>query len=236
MDNAAKLCFADQMRSAREAAIKDGEAFDVVIHAVERLGSFLHGKQENLGAYKNDLNALIEASDVASVTPFSVLFKMVKDARNDALHQGAFARHLTVHSIELALCLEGALRNGMPAIVENYMVRNPTCAELWQPVSMIRQQMLANSFSFMPVKTQSGWRLVSDSHLAVYLRNDPDRRKERMARRLDDSEIELGPAKFVSEADQLADAAKVVVSGPALVHHRENQEILVGILTAFDLL
>src|SRR5262249_32601868 len=151
MEDAAALSFADQLRGAREAAIKDGEAFDVVIHAAERLGSFLNGAIGDLGKYEDKLAELFQESDNnGPITPFSLLFDLVRDARNDALHQGAFARHLTVHAIELALRLEDALRKRLPAIVENYMVRNPVCAELWQPISLIRQQMLANSFSFMP--------------------------------------------------------------------------------------
>ena len=48
---------------------------------------------------------------MAALTPFSRLYDLVQDARNDALHQGAFARHLTIHAIGLALILEDALRS-----------------------------------------------------------------------------------------------------------------------------
>jgi hypothetical protein len=238
IESAAVLNFADQLRSAREAAIRDGEAFDVVIHATERLGSFLNGAIGDLGRYEEKLAGLcLESEDNVFITPFSLLFDLVKDARNDALHQGAFARHLTAHAIELALRLEDALRNRLPAIVENYMVRNPTCAEFWQPIGLIRQQMLANSFSFMPVKAEDGqWRLLSDATLAVYLRENADERKKRMARRLKESGIDLNPATFVSEKAGLAEAALIVANGPLLVHHEDDPMILVGILTAFDLL
>ena len=55
------LAFADQLRSAREVALKDAEAFDAIIHAVERLGSFLTGKILDLGKYKKELEKLSDA-------------------------------------------------------------------------------------------------------------------------------------------------------------------------------
>lgn len=179
IESAASLNFADQLRSAREAAIRDGEAFEVVVYTIERLGSFLKGSIADLGTYEQELSALVGSqNEPESFTPFPLLFDLVREARNDALHQGAFARHLTIHAIELALRLEDALRQQLPAIVENYMVRNPTCAELWQPVSLIRQQMLANAFSFMPVETGRGqWSLLSDADLAKYLTENRSERK-----------------------------------------------------------
>jgi hypothetical protein len=241
IESAAALNFANQLRSAREAAIKDGEAFDVVIHAIERLGSFLlKCARGALGKYEKDLADLCGASTDDTITPFSRLFESVRDARNDALHQGAFARHLTFNAIELAVHLEDALRMKLTAIVKNYMVRNPTVAEPWQPISLIRQQMLANSFSFMPVKFEDRpWQLLSDINMALYLRiNDEDERKKRMAKPLRDSadEITLDPAPFVCENESLGEAALKVAKGPALVHHESDPNIVVGILTAFDLL
>jgi hypothetical protein len=52
MDRNAAITFSDQLREAREDALRDAEAFDGIIHAVERLGSFLRGKITHLGDYK----------------------------------------------------------------------------------------------------------------------------------------------------------------------------------------
>lgn len=140
MERAAALAFADQLRSAREAALRDAEAFDAIIHAVERLGSFLTQSVGHLGRYETELSKLAASSAMAEEVPrrfrgvlasFPQLFDLVRDARNDALHQGAFARHLTGHAIELALILENALRSSETPLVSDYMVRNPVCAALW---------------------------------------------------------------------------------------------------------
>lgn len=109
------------------AALAHAEAFDEIIHTVERLGSYIEGKQLDLGRYREALKCVAERSSLAEeipnqfrglLTPFSELQESVRIARNDALHQGAFAqgafaRHLTKHAIDLAIVLEDALSHYM---------------------------------------------------------------------------------------------------------------------------
>src|SRR6266849_1315963 len=113
------IAFATQLRSARLAALGDAEAFDGIIHVVERLGSYLSkerlgdkGGFGSLNKYTDELTTLAANSGMAMetpdrfrnlLTPFGMLYDLVTVARNDALHQGAFARHLTGHAIELAI-------------------------------------------------------------------------------------------------------------------------------------
>ncbi len=58
--------------------------------------------------------------------------------------------------------------------VNDYMVRGAVCAEPWQPISLIRQQMLAHSYSYLPVllteEDSPVWHLISDHWVATYLR------------------------------------------------------------------
>ena len=102
--------FADQFRSARLAALADAEAFDEITHVVERLGSYLSkedlgdiGKNGVLDKYRFRLLDLVKTAGLATesrsqskncLTPFETLYELVRAARNDALHQGAFARRL----------------------------------------------------------------------------------------------------------------------------------------------
>ena len=249
------LTFANQLRCAREIALKDAEAFDAIIHAIEGLGSFLTGKILDLGKYKKELEKLSSNSALAEDLPkeyrvfltFSQLYELVRVARNDALHQGAFARHLTNHAIQLALILEDALRNyheqeDDPATqcVSDYMVRNPICAELWQPLGFIRQEMLINSFSFLPVSERK-CHLISDRAIAAYLRADESKwRKRRLAitlgNAIEESGIELTKAECLNERDTVAFAIGLLRDTPLLVRRKTDPEMLVGIVTAFDLL
>src|ERR1035441_5648508 len=130
--------FMHELRAARLRALDDAEEFDKIIHVIERLGCYITGKQEGLGKYGDSLNCLAGNSPLAEVvpyrfrsilTPFSELYESVRVGRNDALHQGTFARHLTNHAIELAIILEDALSHFMEPKVSSYMTRNPTCTE-----------------------------------------------------------------------------------------------------------
>lgn len=56
--------FADQFRSARMTALADAESFDQIVHAIERLGSYLskekygdRGLYGDLGKYRDGLVA-----------------------------------------------------------------------------------------------------------------------------------------------------------------------------------
>jgi len=171
--------FADEFRIARETVLRDAEDFDEVIHSVERLGSFLLGKVDGLGGYCTLISELAYQSPLATEIPeqfpefhlsFERLYELVKDARNDAMHQGASARRLAEHSVQLSLVLEDALRRGYEMEkVGEFMVRGPICAEIWHPISFIRQSMLTNAFSYLPVKKDDVWFLVADLDVAGYL-------------------------------------------------------------------
>jgi len=250
--------FRIQLQHAREDALKDAEAFDGILHVVECLGSFCFGRVAALGPFQPEVEKVARLSPLADVPaqwrsvhiPFSLLYNLVKDARNDAMHQGASARHLTTHAIELALVLEDALRMSENAeksslVVSDYMVPDPVCAHLWQPVSLVRQRMLTNSFSYLPVQDAAGqWCLVSDLEVAQYLQVDENKepiangkRNVRLATPLEKaSEIALLPAKHVPDTTPIAKALVDFDGKPMLVFRYNGKAELVGILTAFDLL
>ena len=129
----------------------------------------------------------------------------------------------------------------MNLVVADFMVRNPVCAELWHPVGFIRQQMLANSYSYLPVFDDEHWHVVSDAAIATFL--GPERngkaRTKRLASTLRDVLGSLMPAKFkfVDEIDSLADALNSLKEAPVLlVQNPMDRKGLLGILTAFDFL
>ncbi len=245
MDPANARAFRIQLQSARQAALGDSEAFEEIIHSIERIGSYLHPNGSSLGDYKTvivDLanNSPLSGGDRAYTTPFPLLYDLVKNARNDALHIGAFARHLTTHAVQIALVLEDALRMkeiNDPEVVADYMIRDPICGQAWEPISFIRQRMLANSFSFLPLRVSDGWKLISDISVAKYLRgvSGSDRRC-RLAVQVGESDLALQRPPYLLERDTLDKALESVSNMPALVLRDEKHFELVGILSAFDLL
>jgi len=253
IDRQSAIFFVGQLRSARLAALADAEAFDEIIHVVERLGSYLGGKLSDLGVYRKVLTSpdLAGRSGLAEppshlralLTPFARLYDLVKEARNDALHQGASARHLTKHAIELTIVLEDALSTYFEPMVADFMVRNPDRAEFWQPIGFIRQQMLANSYSYLPVLGHDGvWRIISDTSVARFLGLDQfgGTRKSRLATTLENAFLkdpdllelanDLPPDADLCKALELLKSKSVM-----LVKDPDGRDIL-GILTAFDLL
>ena len=173
--------FLNQLRDARTHALRDAEGFRDILFAIERLGLVLSGGEVNgnpgLGTYRPVLTELareaplfVDTDQLEAFHPtFEALYTAVKDARNDAMHQGAYARHLTHHSVQLAIILEDALMASLSKVT-HFMVRAPVTAEPWHPVSFVRQQMLENSFSYLPIEIdiqgKPSWRLVSEQAVA----------------------------------------------------------------------
>jgi hypothetical protein len=247
LDRNSARAFLDQLRAARLNALHDSENFDGIIHVIERLGSFLAEEMKDLGKYEEHLLTLAASSALAVDVPvrqrefhisFSMLYDSVRRERNDALHQGAVARRLTAHAIELSLVLEDALKQKINATVGDYMVRTPICAEMWQPISFIRQQMLANSFSFLPVMKNEVWHLISDIEIATYLVTAKER-NERLTKTLEEAKLPLREAKICSTETALVIALEMMAEDqqPLLVIAKAGRDgPLVGIVTPFDLL
>lgn len=241
--------FRDQFRNARAVAFQDAEEFQEIIFVIERFGAYLIGQIKGLGNYKTSIEQEALNSPLAEEIPnqctawhprFSTIYELVREARNDALHQGAFARHLTNNAIQLALVLEDALMSNANTVSE-FMVREPICALRWQPMSFIRQQMLKNSFTYLPLSSnndgQPSWQLVSDYHVAHYLRQKD--RNARLAKTLDAAIGEgllLEPAETCFVDTNIIDALTKSEGKPVIVIDNVRPDLMVGIVTPFDFL
>ena len=240
-------------------ALKDAEGFLGIVMAVEGLGRFL--ERENIGKRKivgtmaqvrDSIVALVQGAPLMRATevslhrvhtPFRAAYDIVRRGRNSAVHEGAFARHLATKSLELALVVEDALMVDEP-LISDFMVHGVVTASPWQPLSFVRQTMLANAFSFLPVwmpdPVEKGWRLVSDFSLATYLRtSDPTSRHERLVEPLQ-SAAASGALRlekpFVCSPEASAQEVLRESRGlPILIRGDEEQE-LIGIATPYDLL
>jgi hypothetical protein len=248
-----KIYFRDQFRSARASALQDAEGFQEILFTLERLGSYLHKAGKSLYDYYPYITALAEASPLAIEIPekwqerhsqFSVLYDAVKTGRNDALHQGAIARSLTEHAIQIALIIEDALMQNVKSI-SAYMIRDVTCASLWQPVSFARQIMLMHSFSYLPIKNGDTWYLLSDTNIAAYLLDlSKKKRDEALATSIEAAikdRLEIEIAKTTTIYTTAVEAIKEISDfngKPLLVFATadDKKERLLGIATAFDLL
>lgn len=245
----ANLTFRNQLRDGRAYAARDAEGFHEIIFAVERIGGTLLQRVGTLKDYEHSILELAKKSVLAEHLPKQCrewhapawwLYDTVRAARNDALHQGATARHLAKHAVILSLILEDALMSHS-AVVADFMVRDPLCAQVWQPLSFVRQQMLTSSFSFLPVSDKDdGWKLISDYSLAACLRTKAQERNRRMAltveKAVKEGLLKLDKADLVLGECAILDVVPKLSERPVLVIRSHDSCEVVGILSAFDVL
>lgn len=185
LTRAERLFYRDKLRLARYAALADAESFQQICFAIEALGKRLAPGETGLGKLRPCLKRLVEKMMSGPVNPqsnfglksFDVLFIGLKDARNDAMHTGAYARHITTDAVALSLMLESALMYEQQEssklkrlTVGDFMVSTPVTVQPWQTVAQARQTLLLNSFTFLPIWHEEKWYLISDAAVAAYLR------------------------------------------------------------------
>jgi hypothetical protein len=98
--------------------------------------------------------------------------------------------------------------------------------------------MLANSFSFLPVKRGTDWCLLSDLDIANYLGTEVPERRKRLAQNLDAAGIPMKPAKFCAVDTPLEEALRMFEGSqdPLLVCLRNRELLPIGIVAPFDFL
>ncbi len=257
LDGAESLHYRDQLRAARYAALADAEGFDKICFALEELGLRLLGQQGHLGAYEDRIGFYARLSpvltEIARASPsrfktFPALYQIVRTARNDAMHLGAYARHATDAAIKLCIGLEEALMVGVGRTVGNVMVNSPITVEPWQPVAYARQLMLMHSFSFLPIRLSDDWWLVSELGLAKFLNVGRDEKSARLGWTMEHAVAPENGLQLVSIAREALLSATMpiddvlrnarVVEGPMLWlvidGHQEGQ--LAGVLSPFELM
>ena len=249
-----RLFYRDRLRAARYAALADAEGFEQVCFAVEALGMRLVDKQKVLGKYRDAILSLASTVDWRSdpaerfsgvFTRCAALYEKLRVARNDAMHTGAYARHATSAAIELCIYLEEALmaNNGSDLnSAADYMVREVVVVEEWHLVAHARQMMLMHSFSFLPIRLNGHWKLISEMSVARFLRQQADR-ANRLAMPIIDAEriesslvcdaVEIRPDMGISD---LYDAHIGDHGRLWLVTEIDGSERLLGVLTPFELM
>ena len=246
----ARAYYYREMRNARDSVLRDAEQFTRVITVLENLGKQLGGRGNGLRAYSTKLITAAASSplafDIVEQWPeihvsFSAQLETLAIRRNNAVHEGAFARNLARDAAGVACVLEDALKNTLRRL-EDVMIRNPAQAEGWQPVSLLRQTMLLNSFSYLPFfySEKEIWVLISDHDLVTYLgQPGPGVRASRLAKKLDDALQEgllvFREADLARRQDPVSSITGRGLPTPILVVS-EDKGALLGLVAPFDLL
>ncbi|UJB64398.1 hypothetical protein YS110_06375 [Acidovorax sp. YS12] len=246
--------YRDRLREARYTALADAEGFGAICFALESLGLRLLGEQAALERYKPRIAVRARKAPVltalamsfpSTFKPFDALFRTVQAARNDAMHTGAYARHATDAAIALCIGLEDALMADVERTVGNLMVASPVTVMQWQPVAHARQLMLMHSFSFLPVRLEGSWSLISELGLAKYL-GAAGTKRARLGETIEHARaaglelVQLRDEDLLRvdmPVDEVLQRSRVR-DGPMLwlVVDKERPEHLAGVLSPFELM
>lgn len=229
--------FLQRLRDARYAALRDAENFVDICSALEELGCRLkEAKAIGLGGYEAQFRALSVYGGMEG-TRFGVLFEQVRMARNDAAHQGVFARNTAKRAVRLCTYIEGIIMTQLQQIGD-LMSGHLLLAQPHHTLSHLREEMLSNSFSFLPYQVSGGYRLISDIDVARLLRNDRFKGKNSYTTTVSQLDSQwlggLHQAVVLQETVLLTAVIDRISVFPAVVENSSG--LPVGIITAFDLL
>lgn len=252
MNAAACRFYLQLLREGRESAQKDSENYGALVRAFELIGRMEKDSSGNgLGAYRHELLKIAEGSILSNGKPAHLhidskrLFELIKEQRNDAVHQGVVARNLVRHAVEFSIILENAIMNsGTLKYAEDFMVRDVTYADWNHPMSYTRQRMLMNAFSFLPVIAEDGTvKVLGDVAFAKWLCKVPYQDRKRAIMRSLKEILADTPVTLVLDDpvllphDVLIDlVVEKMRTTPVLLHEPGNTSRIVGIITASDLL
>ncbi len=239
-----------RLQKARYQVLEDGENWLGIAQAIEAVGNAIAKKSKvetGLGNLKKELQQLVKeyhpttgqgqykAEEGPFESTFENLLEEVRKTRNDEAHTGVAARSAARIAVVVGIYLEDTLMaaSGADKDVKPYIQEEVVRAYKWQRLGECRRLMLTYSFSYLPIKIGTEWKMLSDVDLAEYLAvKGPEGRKETVEEAIqnrlnveDAAEVKPTYCKWKALKEMGGNAAVVMTEGD-----------LVGIITPFDLL
>ena len=125
--------FLSRLRDARALVLRDGESFREASTVLEHIGQVIGGRIGN--GLKDHEEAIVSLAKEAGQTDEASggrLFHVVREARNKAVHDGAYARHLNGRLLDLLLLLEEAIMTNMDRVEDlRCGIRFPLSRGIW---------------------------------------------------------------------------------------------------------
>ena len=234
------------LRAARYRMLADSEAVLEAIQTLERVTGFnyetaqpiagnLHDRLHSLGKFLDPVLSKDERID------YSRLARVARENRNTQVHEGAKARNTNRILLNLFLLLEDAFLRMMSPIVKTYMVTEVMTAEQWQPLKHVRQRMLENSFTWMPILLNGKWCFIGDFAIFEVLKDlSTNERKNKLNLPLIDFQDRsmFTETRWTDPTEEIANLKFSAASVPYLVRPEKESpsEQICGIITSFDLL
>ena len=171
-----------QLQKARYRVLEDGENWLVIVQAIEVVGKVVSESPkpvDSLGGLKKPLQDFVgEYHPTASPSQKKEDFENFKDlleevlrVRNDEAHTGAAARAAAKIATTVGIYLEDSLMvaSRVGDKVKAYIQKEVVQVYTWQRLEECRRLMLTHSFSYLPIKIGTEWKLLTDVNLAKYL-------------------------------------------------------------------
>ena len=170
------------LRQARALVSHDAEALHLGTLTLERIAHIAGANVGfTLGQCAPHVLSLLAESPGTDQNSGRELFETVRQARNMAIHGGAWVRHHTTRLVDLFLLLEQAISTKMK-VIEQIMVRAPLEAKPWHVLGHARNDMLRNSFSALPIFIgpvgNQRWKLLRDEGIVRLISGEHRPRRE----------------------------------------------------------
>ena len=238
-----------RLSNARASALADAEGAETVIFAIEAFGRYLAAKSESLEQIGKALVYWYSRRVPKRREQFERRLALLRRGRNDHMHKGFAARNLARDAVAVALMLEDALKIDWARMTAtDVMTPSPATAHAWMTFGQVRDLLIENSFSQVPIWWDSAWFLISDRRVAEVVRRVRLAHTLTSAADLRDTLLEsrhlgLGDVRVLELLTEPADTAaedSPVLSlslerGCVLVHRVGVAADLVGIITPSDI-
>lgn len=244
------------LQKARYRVLEDGENWLVIVQEVEAVGKAVSKSPKpvyGLEKLKEPLQDFVKkyhptaSQEEEDFENFKDLLKEVQRVRNDEAHTGAAARAAAKIATTVGIYLEDTLmaKSGAGDNVKAYIQKEVVQVHTWQRLEECRRLMLTHSFSYLPIKIGTEWKLLTDVNLAKYLAQAKSNKKwkklmwetvecakEKACEK--EKKLKLECVKTVEQTDSKKCALDKMNGKAAIV--TGGDEDLVGIITPFDLL
>jgi len=242
------LFFSKEFRDARARALADSEGWQSLIFVFERLAKFVTRCQRTTIGTPEAAQVFFQIigrnqeDDPATNPHVKLLLQQVVVGRNSEFHGGAAARRFARHCVEFSFLLEEGLKEIMNKNLGSVMSSPVISVETWQMLADLRRLMLENSFTWIPLRKDDVWRVVSDHALICYLRKNPEALKTKTveAALCEENGLVAPPLEIFYKGRETQNEELLVslTARPVLVSstNEPSANRVIGIVTAFDLL
>lgn len=248
-EQAVRRYFRALLADARAGALADAEAAEGVIFAIEALGRHLSRRAESLEVTGPALVDYVKVENPAVGDRFRRMLELMRYGRNDRMHKGFAARNLARDAIRVSLVLEETMRVKWPEMTAgDVMTGFPVVVACWMSFSQVRDLLIENAYSQVPIKLGDVWYVITERKLAGLVQAvrrkgaSVDLRVMLLSDRIPEC-LGLGSgsiAEALTEPAVMATQSTPVVelcvsSGCVLVYGEGAEKELAGIITPMDI-